>query len=392
METPALRLAGALSALVALSGCANSQLASSVSPSANRTTNPAAVVGDLPVWSPVPYVNDPVLATPDAAGGFVHFPGGVFRRDPHADMVLDRTLPHVVRTRTPDQPYLYAGEGSPVRSDHISFDRVVGRWLPVTRAQVSANGLRYAYLDYESATAAPWRIHIVDIRSAADQIVRRAAQALLAIVGVTDHDIFLTDCHSTEVSGNCSGPLWRVDIATGSVATVSDHRGAWIVNGSVAWLVTCWPSKDPVPCFGVYGEEQFNQLLRVDVASGREEVWYGASGVNFLGTDVAGRPIVAVNVISPGWHGVTGSPWGDAGESVVFRLTVPEDLDRLFSVRISEPWAGFFTANADATGIWLQADYVPPGFQTAVLYLYASASGGQEMSHNFGATLVGPFG
>jgi hypothetical protein len=110
-----------------------------------------------------------------------------------------------------------------------------------------------------------------------------------------------------------------------------------------------------------------------------------------IGVDGDGMPLVAVNFVSPTWQGVTGPPWGDAGESVVFRITGPDQKERLFSVPISEPWAGFESATADRVGIWLQASYVPPGFQTAVLYLYSKGSGGREISHDFWAAPAGSF-
>ena len=319
----------------------------------------------------------------------MHFPGGLFRRDPHADMLLDRSIPNLVRTKTPDQPYLYAGEGSPVQSVQITYDRVVGRWLPVNQTQVSADGLHYAYVDYESGSATPKRIHIVDVRSGSDRVVyRETNQPLVAIVGLTQQNIYLTDCEPNETSGNCLAPLRRVDATTGNVTKVSDRRGAWVINGRSAWVVTC-SSKYPLPCF--YEERGPNQLLHVDLASGNEEIWDRGSGVHMIGVDGDGMPLVAVNFVSPTWHGVIGPPWGDAGESVVFRVTAPEQKERLFSVTISEPWAGFDRATPDRVGIWLQASYVPPGFQTAVLYLYSKGSGGREISHDFWASLAGSF-
>jgi hypothetical protein len=305
-------------------------------------------------------------------------------------MLSDRTIPTLVRTRTPDQPYLYAGEGSPVQSVQITYDRVVGRWLPVNQTQVSADGLHYAYLDYESGSATPQRIHVVDVRSGSDQVVYRAAdKPQLAIFGLVQQNIYVTDCEPSEISGNCLAPLRRVNAITGSVTKVSDRRGAWVISERFAWIVTC-SATDPLPCF--YDEHGPNQLLRIDLATGNEEIWDRGSSVHLIGIDGGGMPLVAVNFVSPTWHGVTGPPWGDAGESVVFRVTAPEHEERLFSVPINEPWAGFESATADRVGIWLQASYVPPGFQTAVLYLYSTASGGREISHDFSAVPVGSFG
>jgi hypothetical protein len=53
------------------------------------TPSPAAIKGDLPVWIYDPSTNGQLYF----AGGFLHFPGGAFRRDPHADMVFDAKVP-----------------------------------------------------------------------------------------------------------------------------------------------------------------------------------------------------------------------------------------------------------------------------------------------------------
>jgi hypothetical protein len=379
-----------LAVVLVVAACSGSSAPTAQSsPSATVTLSPAALNGDLPVWVGLGSGDNPALANAQVAGGFVHFPGGLFRRDPHADMLSDRTIPTLVRTKTPDQPYLYAGEGSPLHSDQITYDRVVGRWLPVNQTQVSTDGLHYAYLDYESGSATPRRIHLVNVLSGSDQIVYRATDTpLIGIVGLAQQNIYLIDCAPTETSGNCWGPLWRVDATTGSVTKVSDRHGAWVISGRNAWIVTC-SAKYPLPCF--YDEHGPNQLLRIDLAAGNEEIWDRGSSVHLIGIDGDGMPLVAVNFVSPTWQGVTGPPWGDAGESVVFRITTPNQRERLFSVLISEPWAGFERATADRIGIWLQASYVPPGFQTSVLDLYSKASGGREISHDFWGVPAGSF-
>jgi len=386
----------ALAVVLVVAACSSSSAPTALSsPSATVTPSPAALEGDLPVWVEL---NNPPAST-EFAGGFVHFPGGLFRRDPHADMLRDTSVPNVVRTKTPDQPYLYAGEGSPVQSVQVTYDRAVGRWLPVNQTQVAADGLQYAYIDYESGSATPQRVHIVNIRSASDEVVYRApGTPVLALLGLVDQNIYLADCQPSEVSGNCWGPLWRVDATTGSMTLVSDHRGSWVINGRSAWVVTCWPAEDPVPCFGSYDKPEQNQLLRLDLVSGNQEAWdrgsivvgeYSGDNIHMLGFDIDGKPVVSVNFASQ--HDLT-APYGAGGESVVFRLTAPEHSERLFSVPINISWAGFYAATADRVGIWLQASYVPPGNQTSVLYLYSKASGGREMSPDFWAVLAGPFG
>jgi hypothetical protein len=137
------------------------------------TPSPAALQGDLPVWTYDSSSGGELYF----AGGFLHFPGGAFRRDAHADMVFDAKVPGLMRT--PDQPYLYA-YGSPTTVVTLTYDRAVGRWLPVNRAQVSDDGLRYAYVEHELGAATSQRIHVVDVRTGSDQVVYRDTNKTLS--------------------------------------------------------------------------------------------------------------------------------------------------------------------------------------------------------------------
>jgi hypothetical protein len=362
-----------LAVVLVVAACTGSSAPTAQSfPSATVTRSPAAIQGDLPVWIGLGSGDNMALASPQAAGGFLHFPGGAFRRDARADMLRDRTMPTLVRTRTPDQPYLYAGEGSPVNTVQITYDRAVGRWLPVNQAQVSADGLRYAYIDYESGAATPQRIHVVDVRSLSDQVVYRDInKPKYGILGFAPPHIYLTDCGEF----NCLGSLWRLDTTGGTLVKVSNRRGRWTISGQAAWI-SCWSES---VCNGdpLYSSQVGPfQLLRVDLATDHEETWYRGSGILLIGTDRYGTPLIAVN---------------GAGESVLFRVSAPQQTERIVSVPISEPWAGFDRATADPFGIWLQASYVPPGFQTSVLYLYSKASGVREISHDFWGVPAGSF-
>src|ERR1700674_413449 len=99
--------ASVLAILLIVVACSSSSSpAAQSSPLMTVTSSPAALKGDLPVWTLEPSTGQLYFA-----GGFLHFPGGAFRRDPHADMVFDAKIAGLMRT--PDQPYLYA-YGSPI--------------------------------------------------------------------------------------------------------------------------------------------------------------------------------------------------------------------------------------------------------------------------------------
>ena len=349
--------ASVLAIVLIVAACSSSSSpAAKSSPLMTVTPSPAALKGDLPVWIQEP----PSTGQLDFAGGLLHFPGGAFRRDPHADMVFDAKTGLM---RTPDQPYLYA-YGSPTTVVTLTFDRAVGRWLPVNRAQVSEDGLRYAYVDHELGAATSQRIHVVDVRTGSDQVVYRA-KTLYAVVGLVQQNIYLTDCQPVETGGNCWGPLRRLDATTGNIATISDRRGTWIMSGRIGWMVTCWPAQYPVPCFGIYDERRPNQLLRVDLATGNEEIWGRGLGLDLIGIDGDGAPLITV---------------GGTSDCGVVRASVPDQMEPIFSLPINHTvGCGFRSATADRIGIWLQVEYEPPG-TTAGIYLYSNASGARKIS------------
>ena len=346
--------------IVAACSSSSSPVAQS-SPLMIVTPSPAALKGDLPVWIQEPSSTGQL----DFAGGFLHFPGGAFRRDSGADMVMDTTTPNAPTWRTPDQPYLFAA-GSPTTTVTLTYDRAVGRWLPVNRAQVSDDGLRYAYVDHEFGAATSQRIHVVDVRTGSDQVVYRDTDnPLYAVVGLVQQNVYLTSCQSTETGANCWGPLRRLDVTTGNIATISDRRGTWVTSGRIGWMVTCWPAKYPVPCFGIYDEREPNQLLRVDLATGNEEIWARGSGIDLIGIDGDGAPLITV---------------GGTSECGVVRASAPEQLEPIFSLPINHTvGCGFRSATADRIGIWMQVEYVPSG-TTAGIYLYSKASGTRKIS------------
>jgi hypothetical protein len=355
-----LRLRTSVLAIVLIAAACNS---SSPAPQPSLlitvTPSPAALKGDLPVWIETPSSNGQLYF----AGGFLHFPGGAFQKDPRADMVFDDKVAGL--RRTPDQPYLYA-YGSPTTIVALTYDRAAGRWLPVSRAQVSDDGLRYAYVEYAVGSAPSTRIHVVDVRTGSDQVVYRDTnRPVFAVVGFVQQNIYLTACQPTESSGNCWGPLQRLDAATGNISTVNDRRGTWVISGRIAWMVTCWPAETPPQCFGTYDERGPNQLLRVVLATGSEEIWSRGSGIDLIGVDGDGAPIITS---------------GDASTCGVFRAGAPEQMDPIYSLPINHTvGCGFRTATADAIGLWLQVEYEPPG-TTAGIYLYTRASGVQKIS------------
>jgi hypothetical protein len=335
----------------------------SAASNARLDTNTAGLIGDLPVRS---------YAETEPGGGFLHFPSGVFQRDPLANMVEDATTPNLVRT--PDKPYLYSHGG--LTTVQISYDRTVGRWLPVNRVQVSDDGLRYAYVDYgvgNVGAASSHGIHVVDARSGSDQVVYRDTNPQYNVVGLVQQNIYLTDCVFTHTSANCWGPLRRLDATTGNITKISDRRGTWVISGRIGWVATCWPTQTPPQCpFGSYNEPGPNQLLRIDLVTGNEETWDSGSGIDLVGIDGDGAPLVMTKT---------------AGESVLVRMSAPLKPEHILTVARTESFIG--SGVSDPLGTWLLVvDDSVTVFNAAGpdqgIYLYAKAFGMRKVSDFWG--------
>ncbi len=346
----------AVTALVLLTACGAPQTAigpsASPAPSLSPTSNPQR---DLPAIDVVANARGEI----QQAGGFVHFPGGAFTPDPGAEMIFD-TKSHLWRTAA--QPYLFGFSDSP--RGRISYDPAVRRWLPVARAQVSSDGLHYAYAEgVFEAPASPGpgplatgvRIHLVDVQSRSDRVVFRGnGPPFYTVVSDAPEGIYL----SADCAEGCSPndlKLWRLEPATGAVVKVSDRRGfGWLTSGKVAWVATYEPGNK-------------SSLLRLDLRSGTEAIWLSDSALELIGIDAEGDPLVTLNRIA---------------DSVLLRVTAPGQAEQIFSA----PSIGQFAAAvADSNGTWLGGGQ--SGSQG--IYFYSRASGVRKVS-DFPGLPLGP--
>jgi hypothetical protein len=386
-----------LALALAVVGCSSpSPRAAQSSLSATITPSPAVLKGDLPVFRYGLY--DAQGNNQQLVGGFLHFPGGTFHRSAGAEMVRDYSGDPYPLTRTTVQPYLFGfGEGD---LGQTTYDAVVARWLPVARHQVSDDGLRYAYRELlrGNPNAIPGdqppsevRFHVVDVRTGTDQVVYTTdGTPPFVIAGFGEQAIWLTRCGNE--AGGCWGSLWRLDPVTGKVSKVSDRRGRWVFSAGAGWTVICSSPRYPPgdtssppadTCLMGLADSKPDQLLRLDLTTGNEEIWDREPGIVLLGIGPDGLPVIKLNT-------------GD--ESTLLRVTQRGQTERLFAVPIDKlnPGGGFEgPVVSDKTGTWLsvidggpEPRSVSPAMAVGV-YMYSKSSGVRKVS-DFPGVPVGP--
>jgi hypothetical protein len=318
--------------------------------------NTPELAGDLPA------ISSHANGTGDIqqAGGFVHFPGGAFAADPKAAMAQDPTT-HLWRTAI--QPYLFGSNDS--GRGRITYDPVVGRWIPVARDQVSADGLHYAYAEplFDPSSnnqpggpvATGVHIRVVDLKSGSDRIVfSSSGYPFYTVVAYAPQGIYVTAA-CVEGCGPEALKLWRVELATGKLARVSDRRGFnWLIRNQVAWVATYDESGQP------------SQLLRLDLTNGQVATWLTGPGMQLIDTDADGNALVTLN---------------GAEGSAQLRVTAPQQSERLFPGSSN----GLLAAVADGSRTWLGAG--PSGYWG--IYLYTPTAGVQKVS-DFQGLPLGP--
>src|SRR5262245_6664422 len=144
-------------------------------------------------------------------GGFVQFPAGTFAADP-------------------------ASLGS--------YDRALGRWVPVFRAWVSPDGARYAFPEYRTAPGpVTGIIHVVDVATGADHPFNVPAPSMP--VGFESEGVYVV-----RVLPNSDAPtqgLAVFDPAGGGLRQVTASGTWYAVGGGGAFGVDLDPGIAPPP-------------------------------------------------------------------------------------------------------------------------------------------------
>jgi hypothetical protein len=272
----------ALVALV-LAACSSSPSGStaSVSPSAIRSPSagapPTATPGatptspaDLPV-TPVDFsCRLPVVwSTTDTSGITLHgasiaFPSAQLAEDP-AGTMHSRLVEGDYATTA--MPILHGDGVVPF------YDRVFSRWVPARASQALPDGSGYAYVTW-NAQSGIFTAHVVDMATASSRDFSLPGGFLPYVADYDASGVYLVG--GSGLGGPGDG-VWLLNPKTGAVNEIGHIHQVWAVRGGYAWVArldprdtTVYPPSELPPA---------NSLVRINLATGAETVWFYRPGV-----------------------------------------------------------------------------------------------------------------
>ncbi len=215
-------------------------------------------------------------------GGFITFPAAQFAEDAAGKMHDGHPGPTYATTAT---PVLYGNGEVPF------YDRPESRWVPAPARQALPDGSAYAYITNGSSTDGG-TAHVVNVASGNSRSfnvppINNGYSPLVADYGAAG--VYIVD--ASGIGGPLEGVL-LLDPVTGSTKLLRQVHGVWEVRDGYAWIArfdtrdkTVWPPAEGTPA---------NSLIRVDLATGAETVWFYRAGTypSLVGLDSLGRPVV----------------------------------------------------------------------------------------------------
>jgi hypothetical protein len=360
-----IRLAVALSCVVALSACANvprtGQANLTPSPSQSASASPSdSVTSPLPSTSPstspivsgfpgctLPYVRLAGSGSAPFTGGFVSGTHGLWTSDPAGQINQSGDL-----LVTSAKPTL-TGSGFS-SSDAISYDAVLKRWLPVRLAQVRFDGLAYTYAEPYKASPGDslntaTRIHVVSLSDSSDRVIYAGSPR--TVLAYQPDGIYIAAIRYYSGDSPASG-VWRLNPATGASTQLPNSVGFRLIDHGTAWTD--------------YWVIMPTRLDRIDVATGASQTWANTQGegwIWFVGLDSKGNPLVDV---SQG----TNSNWR------LFVYTAPQTRTLIAAINVHQEGI------TDSHGTWLAGD--------DGIYLLKPGLKLEKVSNVIGGNVAGP--
>jgi streptogramin lyase len=175
-------------------------------------------------------------------------------------------------------------EASPVLDGHLpaTYDRTAKRWVPTAAVEISADGSRYAYVDYSVPMTG--QLHVVDIASGADRTLPTPS-GFWGVIGFTSEGIYMHQGYEGPGPG-----LTLVNPDTGATRTVFTDSVVHLVTGGVAWIADRNTSDTLPQPPGMGGS--FNEVSSRDLNTSRTTPWVYRPGSNLQVIAAANGSIV----------------------------------------------------------------------------------------------------
>jgi hypothetical protein len=223
------------------------------------------------------------------SGGFVTFPAATFISDPAGGM-HSRYLEGGLAT---DQPPILNGspQGGPPY-----YNSAQRRWVPASAAQSTADGAFYAYGTGINLVKESPSVRVVDIAHDTEKIFTPVAPGMETPAAFFVLDFDASGVYFMTWRGDRFGSgVWLLNPTTGAVRILTRVPDVMKVRGGFAWVGRLDP-RDPSPPSGVANRQIYNSLVRVDLKTGAEVIWYYNAGhsVWLKGLDSRDHPLVTV--------------------------------------------------------------------------------------------------
>jgi len=252
------------------------------------------------------------------SGGFVSIPGGAFSSDPGSNVALDWTGAPVPASA----PGMGPGPATRTSSYGLSYDRAVGKWLPVYAAWVAPDGQTYAYPDYLGGG-----VRLVKV--ADGSITTMGPDSRWNVLDVEAEGVYAVrfDPQAPPAAG-----LWLLAAGKNPAQVVTGGYWDWVTTGyAYGFDAPSVPQGAPHP------------LLRLSLRDHTTVTWYqqGERIPYLAGFDRDGSPIA---ILAPS-NGSPGDPWQTA------LIPQPNQLNPiLVASQGAEP-----PVVRDSHGFWMEA-------------------------------------
>ena len=261
-------------------------------------TSPPVVAGDLPLTTVDFSCRLPVTRYSGGGDdtfysiGFIAFPTATFSPDPN-DGIHSR---HAQQDYATDAAPTLSGtaQGGPP-----TYDLAQHRWVPVSSAQLTADGGWYAY-SHGLPNSTQIQVNVVNVATATEKVFDVSQPERAQVVDFGPAGVYLL---LPSALGGAGEGVWLLNPASGAVQRLRVEQQVMAVRDGYAWVGRIDPrNPPPQPPEGTVA----NSIVRVDLQSGAEIAWYYRPGASIYlrGFDSKGKPVI----------GVVGQGSYDAGE------------------------------------------------------------------------------